>query len=142
VQNDFSALFERNGISFYGNVAVGRDVSLHELRQIYDVVVLAYGCESDWKLGIPGELSLSGVLSARDFVAWYNCHPDFNHVGAIVSRALTERPEEADVVVIGHGNVALDCARILAKGSLGLQDTDISSLSLTSFWWRCQVNHW
>ena len=71
VQNDFDTLFQDKGVRFLGNVSVGRDVSVHELRQCYDVVVLAYGCESDRKLGVPGE-SLYGVLSAREFVAWYN----------------------------------------------------------------------
>lgn len=136
-QNDFSQLFDDNNnknngqhISFYGNVTVGKDVALHELRQLYDIVVLAYGCESDRKLGITGEDTVSGVLSAREFVAWYNGHPEFNHIGAIVSKALGDKPEEADVVVIGHGNVALDCARVLAKGSPGLVDTDISANAL------------
>lgn len=130
VQTDFSALFQKGGVSFYGNVTVGEDVSLQELRELYDVVVLAYGCGSDRKLGIPGEDSLSGVLSAREFVAWYNGHPDFSHVGSLIYKALRGSPQEANVVVIGHGNVALDCARILAKGSPGLMDTDVSSLAL------------
>jgi len=76
VQNDFSALVGSNkGIRFFGNVQVGRDVSVQELRERYDAVVLAYGCESDRKLGLPGEDSLSGILSAREFVAWYNGRP-------------------------------------------------------------------
>jgi len=129
VQNDFTALFEQEGspISFLGNVTVGKDVSLHELRELYDVVILAYGCESDRKLGIPGEDTLSGVLSAREFVAWYNGHPDFVHIGKVVADALGDDPETANVVVVGQGNVALDCARVLAKGASGLVDTDIAS---------------
>jgi adrenodoxin-NADP+ reductase len=77
VQNDFDQLFEPTSkndnqqLQFYGNVHVGYDVSINELRNLYDFVVLAYGCESDRKLGIPGE-GLKGVLSAREFVAWYN----------------------------------------------------------------------
>lgn len=80
VQNDFDALFEgeekteggrNNKNRFLGNVHVGVDVSVAELRALYDVVVLSYGCQSDRKLGIPGE-NLDGVLSAREFVAWYN----------------------------------------------------------------------
>jgi NADPH-dependent glutamate synthase beta subunit-like oxidoreductase len=70
VQNDFDQLFEK-GVQFYGNVQVGRHVTVDELRQAYDAVVLAYGCESDRKLNLPGE-DLDGVLSAREFVAWYN----------------------------------------------------------------------
>lgn len=135
VQNDFSALFEdKESISFLGNVCVGQDVSLEELRELYDVVVLAYGCQSDRKLGIPGEDSLSGILCAREFVAWYNGHPEFDHVGEIVASALSsggaDDPGQATVVVVGQGNVALDCARILAKGRSGLMHTDITSRSL------------
>lgn len=129
VQNDFTALFEQEDspISFLGNVTVGKDVSLQELREHYDAVVLAYGCESDRKLGIPGEDTLTGVLSAREFVAWYNGHPDYVHIGQVVAEALGDDPESASVVVVGQGNVALDCARVLAKGASGLVDTDISS---------------
>jgi adrenodoxin-NADP+ reductase len=131
VQNDFTALFKDNSaIKFFGNVNVGRDVSLKELRELYDVVVLAYGCESDRKLGIAGEETLNGVLSAREFVAWYNGHPDFVHIGQAVADALGDNPETANVVVIGQGNVALDCARILVKGASGLFDTDIASHTL------------
>jgi adrenodoxin-NADP+ reductase len=129
-QNDFTALMSEDHISFFGNVNVGEDISLEELRKAYDVVVLAYGCQSDRKLGIPGEDNLSGVLSAREFVAWYNGHPDFTHIGDIVSKAFRNSPEQANVVVIGHGNVALDCARILAKGSPGLFSTDLISRAL------------
>jgi len=71
VQNDFDTLFQDKGVRFLGNVNVGEDISVQELREKYDVVVLSYGCESDRKLGIPGE-DLNGVLSARAFVAWYN----------------------------------------------------------------------
>lgn len=131
VQKDFAALFKDSStVSFMGNVTVGRDVSLNELRELYDVVVLAYGCESDRKLGIPGEDSLAGVISAREFVAWYNGHPDYLHIGRLVADALRDEPEKSSVVVVGQGNVALDCARVLAKGASGLVDTDIASHAL------------
>lgn len=130
VQNDFEALFQKGDVSYKGNVTVGRDVSLEELRRIYNVVVLAYGCESDRKLGIPGEDVLGGVLSAREFVAWYNGHPDYGHIGRQVENALNGSPDQAQVVVIGQGNVALDCARILAKGGTNLVDTDMASHTL------------
>ena len=71
VQKDFDTLFQEKGCRFFGNVNVGHDISVEELRARYDVVVLSYGCESDRKLGVPGE-NLEGVLSAREFVAWYN----------------------------------------------------------------------
>ncbi|CAB9522373.1 Probable ferredoxin/ferredoxin--NADP reductase [Seminavis robusta] len=135
VENDFAQLFvDSNRIQFWGNVAVGSDavVSLEELRELYDVVVLAYGCASDRKLGLPGETSLLGIVSAREFVAWYNGHPYFDHIGYEVANALgndnNDNPKH--VVIIGQGNVALDCARVLAKGAQGLKDTDIASRSL------------
>jgi len=140
VENDFSLLFHSTGqnndedapiqssMEFRGNVTIGKDVSLQELQGLYDIVVLAYGCESDRKLGLEGE-DLNGVFSAREFVAWYNGHPDFSHMGTEFQRALQD-PKNAQVVVIGQGNVALDCARVLAKGQKELVDTDITSHSL------------
>jgi len=75
VQNDFQSLFEDSenyNMEFFGNVNLGsKDLSLSELRNLYDAVILAYGCQSDKKLGIVGE-DLRGVLSAREFVNWYN----------------------------------------------------------------------
>jgi len=157
VENDFVALFEgetnaqdvgtsttgninddhndsarkETAIAFRGNVEVGRDVSLSELQSLYDVVVLAYGCESDRRLGVPGE-DLVGVLSAREFVGWYNGHPGYVYLTDTLSRVLSKpSPASADVAVIGHGNVALDCARVLAKGSMGLLSTDIASHALS-----------
>ena len=153
VQHDFAKLFtaDNSNIQLYANVQVGQDVSLSELRQLHHVVVLAYGCESDRKLGIPGEDSLQGVLSAREFVAWYNGHVDYLHIGQQVKDALLllsekdnndnrsradadDHPKEpvktTNIVVIGQGNVALDCARILAKTKDSLLDTDLASHAL------------
>lgn len=135
VQNDFDRLFEADGtpVRFFGNVHVGHDVSVAELRERYDLVVLSYGCQSDRKLQIPGESS-GGILSAREFVAWYNGHPHFHHIGDKVSKAMAQNASSggASVVIVGHGNVAIDCARILAKAGGaasaggGLYDTDLS----------------
>lgn len=75
VVNQFSRVAVNERCSFFGNVSLGKAVSLSELREFYDVVVLAYGAESDRSLGIPGE-ELGGVHSAREFVWWYNGHPD------------------------------------------------------------------
>lgn len=149
VEHDFASLFVSSNndhnnnqlctLSYVGNVNVGTDISLTSLSSLYDIVILAYGCqESDKQLGIPGEDTLCGVLSAREFVAWYNGHPEFGHVGAIVKQCLWKGSSSssksnddsispARVVVIGQGNVALDVARILVKGTNGLIDTDIPS---------------
>jgi adrenodoxin-NADP+ reductase len=117
---------------FFGNVSVGGQdvehssnaVSIAELKKAYDIVVLAYGASSDRALGIPGE-ELSGVISARNFVNWYNGHPSYNHIGQSFDLGKIKR-----VVVVGQGNVAIDCARILMKGVDELRSTDISSQAL------------
>ena len=139
VENDFAALFNKqdeshnSSIHFYGNVDVGKQIPLSKLQSLYDIVILAYGCQAaDKRLHIPGEDTLKGVLSAREFVAWYNGHPEFQHIGDIVEDCLWKnKPDSSEtcisparVVVIGQGNVALDVARVLAKGKPGLIDTD------------------
>lgn len=136
VENDFDSLFEGNdengqNLNFYGNVKVGTDISLKELREMYDVVVLAYGCESDKSFDFIKNSKLEGILSAREFVSWYNGHVDYEWVGPLVEKALKRNTDGIQqVVVIGHGNVALDCARILAKTRDELDPTDIASRSL------------
>jgi len=172
----------RCAVRFYGNVTVGgdqdddddddslstssstSDVTLNELRKLYDVVVLAYGCESDRELNLPvdvvnnnnnrtaaaaaatttttattsGNPTIRGVLSARQFVNWYNGHPDFGWVTERVRDALWNRKNGASnngnhkqsIVVVGHGNVALDCARILAKTREALDSTDLATRAI------------
>lgn len=121
VQSDFANVASNDHFRFFGNVQVGKDVSLMELREWYDVVVLAYGAASDAKLNIPGE-HLNGVYSARKFVNWYNGHPD--------NANLNPKLDGKSAIVIGHGNVGLDCARILSKSYECLKSTDISSTAL------------
>ena len=116
---DVSRAFEktaaRPGFRFLGNVEIGRDVTHEELRERYDAVVYAVGAQSDRQLGIPGE-DLPGSWAATEFVAWYNGHPDYQHLEFDLSG---ER-----AVVIGNGNVALDVARMLALTPDELAPTD------------------
>jgi len=102
------------GASSLGHEPKPCPVSLAELRDGFDAVVLAYGADADRQLKIPGESTLDGVLSARTFVSWYNGLPGYAHLGARIEEALQRSP---NVVILGHGNVALDCARILAKAA-------------------------
>ncbi|MDE2510820.1 MAG: FAD/NAD(P)-binding protein, partial [Elusimicrobia bacterium] len=73
------ALYEKVALDprvrFFGNVKLGRDLSVDDLRARYDQIVYAVGCESDRHMGIPGE-ELGGSHSATEFVGWYNAHPD------------------------------------------------------------------
>jgi NADPH-dependent glutamate synthase beta subunit-like oxidoreductase len=112
--------FERTALQdlvhFYGNVDVGEAVSLGELREFYDAVVLAVGAGLDRPLGIPGE-QLPGVYGSASFVGWYNGHPDF--------RDLDPRLATRSAVVIGNGNVALDVARVLVKSQAEMATSDL-----------------
>ena len=102
-------------IRFLGNVEVGRDISLGELHERYDAVILATGAIRDAALDIPG-IDLPGSYGAADFVAWFDGHPDVPTEWTL---------DQREVAVIGNGNVALDVARILAKHAVDLRTTEI-----------------
>lgn len=106
----------RDRVGFFGNVEVGRDLRLAELRALYDAVVLATGAPRDRRLGIPGE-DLPGVVGSGSFVGWYNDHPD---------HAVPPLHAVRSAVVIGNGNVAIDVARILAKSPAEMAGSDIA----------------
>ena len=109
------------GCRFLGNVEVGRDVTHDELAGLYDAVLYSVGAQTDRSLGIPGE-ELPGSWAATEFVAWYNGHPDFQHLSFDLSGERT--------VVIGNGNVALDVARMLALTPEELAATDTTDAAI------------
>ncbi len=111
----------REEVSFYGNVGVGEDISVDELRKFYDAVLFTCGAATDRRLGIEGE-DLEGSYTATEFVAWYNGHPDYR------DRTFDLSHEVA--VVIGQGNVAMDVCRILCKTVDELSKTDIARHAL------------
>ncbi len=102
----FEKTWDREGVRLLGNVELGRDVTYGELKELYDVVVLAVGAQVPRPLGIPGE-DLPGVANVIDFVGWYNAVPESRDYSAAVNAEAA--------VVVGNGNVALDVARVLAK---------------------------
>ena len=116
VSKRYDKVVESAGVDFIGNVTVGRDVSIDEMLEFYDAVVLAIGAPHDRKLGIPGE-DLPGVIGSAAFVGWYNGHPEFADLNPDLSGT--------HAAVIGNGNVALDCARILSKANEEFKGADI-----------------
>lgn len=108
-------------VQFYGNVEFGRDLTYEEARAHYDALVYTVGASSDRRLGIPGE-DLKGSMSATEFVAWYNGHPD--------AAAREMLLHASGVAVVGVGNVALDVSRILAKTPGELRESDIAPHAL------------
>ncbi|MFE6756243.1 FAD-dependent oxidoreductase [Streptomyces sp. NPDC057684] len=121
VGETFARFHTHHRVRMHLGLEVGDDVSPRELAEHHDAVVYAVGAAADRSLSVPGE-ELTGSISARTFVAWYNAHPDVAH-DAIDLR--TER-----VVVVGNGNVALDVARILLADPDTLVRTDISDHAL------------
>jgi ferredoxin--NADP+ reductase len=122
VSKVFEKIAKEPNFRLFANVELGKDVSLKDLRDQYDVVVLATGASKGRKLGIAGE-ELKNSLSAAEFVPWYNGHPDFVDVDVDLS--------SDTAVVIGAGNVAMDVARILAIDPSELDQTDIAEHALT-----------
>ena len=115
VSKVFEKIATTEGFRLFANLELGSDLTIEQLKERYDAVVIATGSARGKKLGIPGE-DLPGSLSAATFVPWYNAHPDF-------------KDEEIDLsshtaVVIGAGNVAMDVARMLALEPSELDPTD------------------
>jgi ferredoxin--NADP+ reductase len=108
----------------FANVEIGSEISVAQLQEKYDAVVIATGSHLGKTLGIPGE-NLPGSLSAADFVPWYNAHPDYVDVKV---------PLDCDTaVVIGAGNVAMDVARMLALEPSELDPTDTADHAIDAF---------
>ena len=115
VSKVFEKIANTENFRLFANIEVGTDITVAQLKEKYDAVIIATGSSIGKKLGIPGE-ELRGSLSAAVFVPWYNAHPDF--VGV-------DTPLDADTaVVIGAGNVAMDVARMLALEPSELDPTD------------------
>lgn len=126
VRDTLDQVWDRQGIRFFGNVEVGADVSVAELRDRYSAVVLTYGASADRHVGIPGE-QLPQSVAATDFVAWYTGHPDYR--GPDFEAML---PTIRSVAVIGVGNVAVDVVRVLSKSPGELSATDMPQHVLRS----------
>ncbi|MEN3972323.1 FAD-dependent oxidoreductase [Sphingomicrobium sp. XHP0235] len=112
----YDKVADADNVRFIGNVSIGDGVSVSELRELYDAVVMATGAPNDRTLGIAGE-ELEGVVGSAAFVGWYNGHPDHADLDPPL--------DGSDVVIVGNGNVALDVARILAKTPEELGASDI-----------------
>ena len=121
VSRRFEATAMCENCRFVGNVRVGQDITIPELRELYDAVVLATGAPNDRPLNLPGE-DLGNVFGSAAFVGWYNGHPQFAELGPNLC--------VKNAVVIGMGNVALDVARILSKTEREFAGSDIVAHAL------------
>lgn len=123
VSSLFQKVLKRRNVHCYFNVELGRDITVNELLERHHAVIFAAGADTDRKPGVPGE-DLPGAHSAREFVSWYNSHPDH------VDRSFDLSGER--VVIIGNGNVALDLARVFASPPESFNATDMSVQALAA----------
>lgn len=124
VSKAFEKIAADPNFRLFANVEIGSDITVAQLKEKYDAVIIATGSSLGKTLGIPGE-ELPGSLSAADFVPWYNAHPDYVNVNV---------PLDCDTaVVIGAGNVAMDVARMLALEPSELDPTDTADHALATF---------
>ena len=117
----YDVVADRPEFRFFGNVELGRHLSVDDLRSCYHQIVYTTGAQVDRELGIPGE-DLPGSHSATEFVAWYNGHPDFRDREFDLSQSAA--------AVVGVGNVAIDVARILARPVADLEKTDMADYAI------------
>ena len=115
IVNSLHEMLAGDGIRLIGNVHIGRDLSVDDLRGLYHAVIFATGADKDALFALPG-LDLSGSYGAADFVSWYDGHPDVPRDWPL---------DATDVAVLGNGNVALDVARVLAKHPIDMLSTDV-----------------
>ncbi|MDG4865995.1 FAD-dependent oxidoreductase, partial [Streptomyces sp. T-3] len=124
LQNNLRTVLEDPRVRFLGAVEVGpQGVTARELLRLYDAVVYCVGAAADRHLAVPGE-NLPGSWSATEFVSWYSAHPDSGEDGFVYGAR--------SAVVIGVGNVAVDVARILARGADELRGTDMPGAALAA----------
>ncbi|KAK3919324.1 NADPH:adrenodoxin oxidoreductase, mitochondrial [Frankliniella fusca] len=121
VINTFTKTAKSPQVRFVGNVNFGIDINLQDLKESYHAVILTYGAEQDKTFGIPGE-NLQNVISAREFVGWYNGLPRDKDLNVDLSNE--------SVVILGQGNVAVDAARMLLSPLDELKKTDITEHAL------------
>ncbi|MFF4274375.1 FAD-dependent oxidoreductase [Streptomyces sp. NPDC001536] len=124
LQNNLRTVLEHERVRFLGGVRVGEDgVPAARLLELYHAVVYCVGAATDRHLGVPGE-DLPGSWSATEFVSWYSAHPDAVDDGFV--------RDARSAVVIGVGNVAVDVARMLARGAAELSPTDMPQAALSA----------
>ncbi len=101
-------MLEQSGVEFHRNFEVGRDASLHDIRERHDAVLIATGVYKARDIKVPG-VGLENVVPALDFLVASNRKGLGDKVEAFDDGSLNA--DGKDVVVIGGGDTAMDCVR-------------------------------
>lgn len=120
LQTEFIKVISNPKVTFVGNVAFEKDIKLKELEKIYNIIVIAFGTTSPMPIRVEGKES-PNVLPAMNFVKWYN--------GDSECAKLKPNLDHDTVSVIGNGNVAIDCARILAIPPIEFIKSELSPVA-------------
>jgi glutamate synthase (NADPH/NADH) small chain len=105
VATEEARMIERLGVQIKTRMELGKDVALDDLRREFDAVVLAAGFGSTTRLGIEGE---EAIVDGLEFIEASKTEPEKMTIGR-------------NVLVIGAGNTAIDCATIALR--LGAERT-------------------
>lgn len=96
LEDDINAIL-KTGVEVKYGMKIGEDITIQELREQYDAVLITIGASTDKKLGLEGE-DAEGVMSAVQFL---------RNIGKNIITDLTGK----EVAVIGGGNVSMDAVR-------------------------------
>ena len=96
LEDDVNAIL-KTGVQVEYGKKIGQDITIQDLREQYDAVLITIGASTDKKLGLEGEDS-EGVMSAVQFL---------RNIGKNIITDLTGK----EVAVIGGGNVSMDAVR-------------------------------
>ncbi|WP_396910548.1 FAD-dependent oxidoreductase [Mycolicibacterium sp.] len=129
VAAQFDRMFTRSNITFIGNTRVGADLTAAAITEAFDVVVVATGLTRDRGLSIPQD-NRARVIGAGRIIRSLNAFP---RMAAQAEAAVTEPlgPLGRELIVVGHGNVAIDVVRLLTKPADQLHGSDIDDQALS-----------
>ncbi|MHB8105588.1 MAG: FAD-dependent oxidoreductase, partial [Dehalococcoidales bacterium] len=102
-------IIKKLGVEIKLNTKVGKDVKLEDLKKEYNAVFIAAGAHKGHSFGIENEHA-AGVIDGTEFLYKVNTGEKIK--------------AEDKVVVVGGGNVAVDCARTCVR--LGFKDVTIA----------------
>lgn len=125
IYKTFDSVFTNTNFRFFGNVTIGKDISIEELSSFYNACIFAWGASDPAFPNYVQSEKAPGVFHAKDIIMFYNNLYDemrCNHL----ENYLNTFHNFSNCIIVGNGNVSLDIARILNKSEEELKTTDIS----------------
>ena len=115
------SLLEAEGIVFETGYEIGRDITVDQLREHSDAIVLAIGAEDGRDVAVPGR-ELRGVHLAMDYLVQQNRRVAGDMRGGLPPQALPITAAGKRVVIIGGGDTGADClGNVIREGCTSVQ---------------------